>query len=509
MKIHIKNIYPLLLCLIPNMVWAQYESEHEAIANDPYSTGRARKAQVESLWSLSDPNFNFKRVDDKGGWHTEEVNGRPRSINTPRSAAVPRQVSKKRSSGSQTGTHVEVNPNFMKKRRQQIQEAQERAAEEQRRREAERRRIRAANKIKQANLYNAAMSSYRMQNNQGVMESIARLDQIHAVDYANVPQGDAGLKLNTLSGKDMADMLKDKEESGDIEIVWLASNEERPNKQNVSIGQEEPEKHLNLYDDGGYNLNSLNLWEKALLSETPVVRYTTLVRTTQWEKTLLIESEWLNLDSFNITTLPDMGCVALLGDSILLLDNDSLTILKWNVEANVTQVITCGDRVFGKRNNQIVEIKEDDLEVFCELDNDEFSIYQETDSTLVIGAEVFDLFVVTRININTLTYDELLRTPTTIRKVVSNGTVVFVLLKKRIMEISLTPQLFYHSDTRINDICMCRDGLLLATDKVVLLLKSPKEVFTFADEGASHLWCDGTDIYMINLRGDLLRYSKK
>jgi hypothetical protein len=117
--------------------------------------------------------------------------------------------------------------------------------------------------------------------------------------------------------------------------------------------------------------------------------------------------------------------------------------------------------------------------------------------------------MVTRIHANTLHYDELLRTPSDIRKVVSNGMVTLVLIDDRIIDISHQPTLFYTGKTTINDLCMTNEGILFATNEKVVLLKSPEVSYVFADEGSSNLWCDGSDIYLINTQGELIRYSKE
>ncbi|MBO7067554.1 MAG: hypothetical protein J6W52_02580 [Bacteroidaceae bacterium] len=504
-----KYIFLLSLCLIPNLVWAQYEededeeAEKERILNDPASAAAGRKAQLESAWSLSDPDFKFKEAyrHEDGAWDTREINAQVRPISVPKSSSM-----KKKSSKYKVGTHVITNPKFMQMRRKQIIQGQKERA----RQEEIRKQQQALNRIQQGVQYNASMSNYRIQNTQRLIDRIEKLEQVNAVDFANVPQGTAGAKPNTLSNKQMANLLKPKkEEKGSITVLFIEPNTERENHQNVSLMQN---KKLNLYDDGGYDQKELDLWKDAFFSEKPIVQpcsTATLNEVQQYEATILIENNFLNLDSFNITTLPDMGCIALIGDSILLLDNDSLTFLKWSVPSDVSQVIACGDRTIGKRYNQIVEIKKDGLGIICELDNEEFNIYAESDSTFILCASVVDLYVVTRVNINTGTYDELLRTPTIIRKVVSNGKIILTLLKKRIIDITESPKLFYLSETRINDLCMCNEGLLLATDENVLLLKSPTEILTFTKEGAKKIWCDGTDIYLINKKGDLIRYSKK
>ena len=56
---------------------------------------------------------------------------------------------------------------------------------------------------------------------------------------------------------------------------------------------------------------------------------------------------------------------------------------------------------------------------------------------------------------------------------------------------------------------MCREGLLVATDKDITLLRAKDDIALFSKEGAQRLWCDGEDIYMLDKKGNFYRYSKK
>ena len=494
----------LLLCLFAKNVWAQNDDYFEDV-----DIRGAQKAQIESLWSLSGNMSEWKGVvyDNRNGWQAKKLDAKVSSIKIPPKTTIKKRTNSdfKKNSSRLTST---VRSNFRHGSSYYKNSLLEINRQNAAIREAERKRQRVENQVMQAVQYNAMMSAYRASDNQRIVEKIVNLNQVHAMDYANVPQGTAGPKPKTLSNQGLVDLLKSEEETTlDIEVEFIEPDENRENKRSVSIGQDDC--YIDLFDDGGYNQEELKLWEQALSSDEPLVLPDASKKTQQYKADLLIEKGWLDLDSFNITTLPDMGCVALIGDSILLLDNDSLPFLKWSVESNICQVISCGTKTIGKRHNQIVEIKEDGLELFCELEDEDFNIYPETDSTFIICASIIDLFIVTRMNVSTKKYDELIRTQDTIRKVVSNGTITLALMEDRIIDFTESPKLFYLSLEKINDLCMCKEGLLVATDKKVFLLMSPQETCVFTDEGASRLWCDGTDIYLIDNKGDLIRYSKK
>lgn len=489
------------------------EEEKDQIARGD----NAMNAQRESAWSLSSSNFDWKAP--------MQVNGRWEVVSLPSrnvSVSIPSTTTRKRRGYTQSqvkaykkAKRAQEHNDWVDRRNAEIEaanEASRRRAEERKRRiEEENRRDRERGYIE----YYARMSGYHQANAARdrwmATEGVRHLKEYyHAIDMAQIPQRQVTPKMEGMSGKELAGILKAQEENvseGDLIVTFVDGNENRENKRNVTIQQDN--KYIDLFDDGGYDQDEVSQWNTAVMSESPIVQSSVRHQIVQeYSGTLLIEKERLNLDRLNITTMPNMGCVALIGDSVLLLDNDSLPFLKWSVESNVSQVITCGERTFGKQDFSIVEINDDSLSVVCELESDDFCIYPETDSTFILCAKVLDLSIVTRINVSGLTYDELLRIPSYIHKIVSNGTVTLALLDNRIIDISKSPALFYHSKARINDICMCADGLLLATDEMVLLLKSPIETLTFTDEGATRLWCDGADVYLINRKGNLLRYSK-
>lgn len=477
----------------------------------------AMNAQRESAWSLSSSNFDWKAP--------MQVNGRWEAVSLPSrnfNISVPGTSSRQRSGYTQSqikahkrAKRVQEHNAWVERRNAEIEAANEaariRAEERKRRIEEENKRDRERGLME----YYARTAGFHQANAERdhwmATEGIRRLkEDYHATDLADIPQGQFTPKMEGMSGKELANLINTNENStieGDITVTFVESNESRDNKLSVAINKKN--NYIDLFDDGGYNQDEAFRWNEALHSDKPLIKPSSNWKAVQgYAKTLLIEKGQLNLNKFNITSLPNMGCVALIGDSILLLDSDSLTYLQWNVESNISEVVVCGARTFGKQDYRIVELKDDSLDIICELESDDFDIYPETDNSLILCARIFDLTIVTRINVDELKYDELLRTTSSIKKIVSNGTAVFALLEDRIIEVSKSPTLFYYSPNAINDICMCSDGLLLATDEKIVLLKSSNETFSFEKSGASRLWCDGTDIYIIDTKGNLIRYSK-
>ena len=478
----------------------------------------AMNAQRESAWSLSSSNFDWKAP--------MQVNGRWEAVSLPSrnvNISIPSTSSRQRSGYTQSqikaykrAKRVQEHNAWVERRNAEIEAANEaarrRAEERKRRIEEENRRDRERGLME----YYARTAGFHQANAERdhwmATEGVRHLrEDYHATDLADIPQGQFTPKIEGMSGKELANLLNTNDDNntieGDITVTFVENNESRDNKRGVAINKDN--SFIDLFDDGGRNQTEVFRWNEALHSDKPLITPSSNWKAVQgYTKTLLIEKGQLNLNKFNITSLPNMGCVTLIGDSILLLDNDSLPFLQWNVESNISEVVVCGARTFGKQDYKIVEIEDDGLKVICEFESDEFNIYPETDNTLLICAKIFDMNIVTRINVKEMKYDELLRTTSSIRKVVSNRTAVFALLTDRIIEISNYPTLFYYSPNCINDICMCPDGLLLATDDTIVLLKSANDTFSFDKSGASRLWCDGADIYVIDTEGNLIRFSK-
>lgn len=482
----------------------------------------ARKAQIESIWSLSSSNFDWKMPERQGNnqWKAVSVPKQEVNIAIPQRKSIqnPSPV-KARKNPQKVGSYNYATSSeglkFQESRREQKEENARRAREA----EIERKR---KEKIKNLQDMQKGLERYYARTAKFHQEKAARdqwmategvrrlQENYHAIDMASVPQKQVVSPTVVTSGKDLAKLLEGEdeglEEFGEITIVFKERDSERENKQGVGIDNS---KYIDLYDEGGYNKDQLDMWYGALWSEDPFVKQVNEMQCTGYERIRLLEKDVIDLKVFNITTLPDMGCVILYGDSVVLLDNDSLPVLRWGIEEDISQVIACGTRTIGKQSQKIVGITENGVFTICYFDNEEFNIYPETDSTFLVCSHMLDLFMVTRFHANTFHYDEMLRTPSVIRKVVSNGTVTLVLTDDRIIDISHQPTLFYSGETTINDLCMTKEGMLFATNEKVVLLKSPEVSFVFADEGASNLWCDGSDIYLINTQGELIRYSKE
>lgn len=470
--------------------------------------------QARSIWSMDiDPN--------KYKWNIPIPN-----YDRPATTSVPQQtirIDNSAPSGYGSGGSYQVKERERKRKKSEFisstvarsranmemwQENLNRIAEEKRRkREAEnaqdRERGRREYYMRTARFhaYNAARDKWM------ATEGVKQLENIHASELANAPIENRENKLNLMSGNDMADLLKDNK-GLTVEIVVVKRDKKRENKNNVDIGN--ANKAIDLFDGGGYDETSKDLWEYSMTSKEPYITLPEKIKTDkEYEKTLLFKKSQLNLEGMFITTLPGMGCAALLGDSLILLDNNELPLIEWGKNLDVTEVVPCGPRTFAKQGNKIIEIRPEKVIDLATFDTEDFSIFNETDSTIIVCAYVMDMTIVTRFNVERKKYDEVLRITQPLEKICANGNAVFALNGNNIIDIDPSPTLFYRGKESINDLCMCLDGLLVATDKDVTLLKSKDDIIKFSKDGAQRLWCDGEDIYLLDIKGNFYRYSKK
>lgn len=388
-------------------------------------------------------------------------------------------------------------------------EAEERRArrEEENRRDRELGRREYFQRMGGFHAYNAARDQWM------ATEGLRYLQEdVHAMDMASIPEAKQDDRLNLMSGSDMADLLKKKDEGVTVEIVFVDRDKERKNKTGISIGQAAQGggfKVIDLYEDGGYDESSKDLWDYSMSSSDAYITLPTKLRTTpEYKKSLILSKKQLDVEAFFLTSLPGMGCVALFGDSLALLDSENLDVLGWGKGLDVTEVVACGTRTFAKQHEKIIEITLDRTIDVATFDSENFSIYPETDTTLIVNAFALDMAIVMRFNIDRMTYDEILRIPTAIEKICANGKVVLALNGNKIIDIDPSPVLFYQSNGRVNDIAMGPNGLLVATDSQVTLLKTKNDISIFSKEGAKRLWSDGVDIYVLDKKGNLYRYSK-
>lgn len=341
-------------------------------------------------------------------------------------------------------------------------------------------------------------------------EGMAKLRNMHPMDMASIPEAKREDKLNMMSGSDMANLLKDKkEEKKDITITVVIRKRNLQREKTSDFAIEDASTAIDMYDGGGYNFEDEDSWDREMTSIYPTITLPQkMAQVNDYTKLVLFKKSQLDISQHDLATLPGMGCVILMGDSLLLLDDNELPILNWGLHRNVEEVTVCGSRTFAKIDNKIVEITPGSTTDVLTLETEDFHLYPESERSLVVKAVVGSLTIVARVNVENKKYDEILRVPQQMQKIEANSKVVLALSGSKIIDITGDPDLFYSAPSPINDMVMCEEGLLVASDKNILLLKSPEDVSIFCKEGAKRLWYDGDDIYAQDLKDNLVRYSK-
>ncbi len=470
--------------------------------------------QMRSAWSMNDPSkfryFDILPIPD----YTPQRQGGV-IVETDDYTTV-RQPSSRSSSGdifersrklrsAQIGNTVRRSA----ERAAEIQaEYERRRAEKRARIEAENRADRERGRREYYNLMGSFHAANAARDRWMATEGIRHLrEDVRAMDMASIPQAHKQDKLNIMNGSDMANLLKQQKSGIIIEVVVVERDTQLENKvgESLSNGGE-----LDFFGDYGYSQNNIDKWDSALRDNAFIeIVGTTRSVENEYEKLLLFSKKDFDISALDITTLPCMGSVVLIGDSVVLLDSPNLDIVEWSSHTSVEDIVVCGSRTFGKQGVNIIEIENNSNTEFCRVGTSDFKITAQSEDYIILYMENYDLSIVNRLNVNSKTYDELLRLNQPLDKIVANSNVILALQGNKIVDITAEPKLLYSSGIlMINDLCMCPDGLLVATDIDVKLLQSQELVFTFSNSGAKRLWCDGEDIYVQDNEDNLYRYTK-
>ena len=483
------------------------EKAKDRLNHSDTTAGAAHVAAQRSLWSLSsskDASAWVKPVRRNGRWTTISVNNRA-------SIRVNGRTSNKRtSSGSRQRSSF-----FLQK---QAERAAARAEAARKKEEEKRRRM-------EENIRDFNMGYDRYKSNMGDYyqnkvaedtwlhtEGARRLDdRVSAWDLTSPPDPTPPpAKPQGKSGAQLASMLREKkeehkEETQDVIFVW-ESFETNQRHQNAIIDKFDP--WISLYNNG-----RLDEWEESRLQQS--LSASTLssvsVKNTSCEvsEVLMVPNFQLPLYA-SISILPASGPVLLDGNEFCFLEDTQYHFYKWTSNLNVEMIAVCGDRTFVKVGRRVLELIDDSSTLMCEFDTDDFCLQDETDTSFIIFSRARNLSVAVRININNLTFSELVRTTIPIRKVLSDGISVFALVGQgKLMEFSEHPRVVYESTDKINDICMIDKGILLASEKQIVLMPSSEVVYVLHKAGARSLFFDGEELYAITINNKIIRYEIK
>lgn len=490
---------------------AQDDDDRDAIANDPHGAAAAASAAQQSLWSLSSYDLDLKKpqYSNKDGWQAVSV---PHyDINIDVQAPKPQQTYNppKKSSSNNDIWHQNARSRAAQtdravagmKRVQAMREAAaERAREERRRKEAENRRDYEAgythHKMATAGFYQAKAAEDAWLHTEGVR----RLEEVNSLDRADVPTTPAAPNVKTKSGSQLANMLKQQQE---IEVVFVNTPDEG-RKSGVALGS--TGARIDMFDNARVSNDDEMSWLNELTESSPKFAFSNN-NCFEVNEEVLVDGRGVDFDSFNITTMPFSGCVSMISDSVFFLDSEKSQSVVSLPSLGVSQMVVCGKRIFGKKGNQVVEIVGNSITPVCTFDNDMFDIYTDTDTTILVHSNIKWLSVILQLNIEKRTFSELARTEFKVRKMASNGKNVVVLVDDFIMRINNGLQLMYCSLDHINDICMSKDGLVIATERNIMLLNGQANACVFSTSSASKVWSDIEDVYAVNKGNNLVKYS--
>lgn len=390
------------------------------------------------------------------------------------------------------GSHNNNVSHYGELRRQGLENARREEAERKRRIAAEN----AADRQMGYARHMAMMSGFYSQKyarDQYLMnEGARRLDEsVHAMDFATVPEQ----KVEVMKGNEMADLLK-----GGIELRYEKMEVLFKDKQ-FETGDK-----LNVTDNLEMDEDILESWDKANMEDNVIDLKDKKSKKKAKQPKVLVSKEELCLDSFDLFILPQYGLVMQIGDSMRVLKDYELRAVSWVDGKRHSYIVPCGDKLIGRNDRAIYDIKKAHSAKILEFDTSDFSLFAGNDSTIYCVFWYENISSIFKINAVNRTYNEIARLPEFVWKVESNGTEAFVMIDNTILVLdnNETPHMFYKSDDYINDVTLSPWGILIATDKEIIRIKSAKECETFYTIAAKHIWCDGNEVYIQSKAGDLL-----
>lgn len=226
---------------------------------------------------------------------------------------------------------------------------------------------------------------------------------------------------------------------------------------------------------------------------------------------MLVSHEELEIDSLCPFVLPQYGLVSLLGDSLIVLKDAELRSIAWLEGCESSYVVICGDRLIGKCGNRLIIIKNEGSEKLLEFDTDQFSIFPKDRESIYAVCWYDNISSIIKIDVNKREYNEISRLPLGVLTIAANEDLTLALVENDVFLIDGegNPQKFFKTSEYINDIIMTEDGLLVATDSHIILVKNVKEQRILLNEGAKILWCDDKDIYFQSMKNDLILIESK
>ena len=490
MKIH--KLIGYIISLIPLCSYSQFNEytqewveERDNIIYDNHSAGAGAAAARKSLWSLSQGSSNWVRptYSRSQGFSTEKAeNNQKVRINTQNRSTKKVSNKSSRSSGRKKPGNYITYTNCRRNREQWIENEEKKR---QKLREQQQRNIMEDNMRSQAaeRAHLLAKEPYYQEKRKWDFSNKERKramdNAFPAESFIDVPSrnNEATLFNSKSSGKDLAALFDEPTKKMDeIEygINYIEYEEFTRNDNNTFS----PDAIIDPFNNLDVDEEDYMRWSSVMTTDDCIIK----------------EIKHGSKPEHEIEEITD-----LINSNEIETDNG----------INVTRFLLCGERVFFKDKNRIMEMK-DSIEVFMELSLENFEIYPHTDSTFFLAAQDYELAIVNDVNINSRTYNELIKVPIVLTKIISNGDITLISTPDRIINF-IGPdniKLFWKSDIRINDICFCKDGILIATEKAIYICESENNSYVYLETGVKNIWADQEHVYA-KTENNIICISKK
>lgn len=335
-----------------------------------------------------------------------------------------------------------------------------------------------------------------------ISEGVRYLQENFRVDHmANIPdENDTKPNVNTMSGREMSKLLKI---DNGLDITIVFERNQVVEKSIDSISGEIPISS-DLYIDEDQTDEYASSFEKPSIltilesNESKVA-----------EAIILVNNQELPMDSLDIFVLPRYGLVAVWGDSLIVLKDNDMGAIAWLDGGIYSAVVPCGDKLIGKCKNSLYLIGEQEPSLLMNFDTNDFYVYPNNETSVLLLFRHEGISIIIKVDIEHRTYKELVRIPHSIWSIASNGNTTFALIDNTVFAIANngSPTKFFEVEECINDIVICSGGLLIATDKRIILVGSFHNADIFYDKGVKKLWFDGQNVYAQNRGNDLLIFK--
>lgn len=505
-------LLPYSLLFISLQISAQNEDD---ILNDGHSAGAARKARHESLWSLTSANTNKWKipVHNNNGWTTSRINKTVPDINVPASSRASSTKARVSSSSGRSKAFQQQmrnlhlgNLNMARARA----EAEARAAEERRQKSEENKRDFQQGVIQHQMMTHDMYASLAQRDYWNATVGAIQLDEsIHALDIANVPVA-AQKEVPQINGNDLAEMLKPKKEQLHVTITVLDNS---IMVKDFQLGVDS--KRLDVTKNTILDEGQIEAWKKAM-EETVMINSVPSIKTHDSNNSggrnyeVLFSKDDIDIDSLSLFLLPQYGLVALAADSMVVLKEPDLPTLTWIDGGFYSHVVICGEALIGKSGNSIFNVREQDSQRLLELDTEDISLFACDNYNFFVVCYYDDLSSIMKVNLQDKTANELVRIPARVWSVASNGSTTLLLVENDIYVLTSAevPRKIYTDDNEVYDIVLSPIGLLIATNKAILLVRDMTHIEVFCSKGACRLWCDGNDVFAQTTDGELIYFEQ-